>query len=239
MQVKDQAARNLFVLIADDHPLFRLGLKIALQEPGITVVGETGDGDSAHKMAQQLHPDVAILDVRMPGMDGLEALKRIKATCPSTAVIIVTSYENSEFLWEAFLNGAAAYLLKGSTGQDMVSLVRRVAEGDRVLDHGRFSEMLHEFAQVSERLSPQVLGPSSHLTMKEREVLGFMKENLSNMEMGQRMGVKRSTIKSHIHSIFQKTGVTDRTQAVLWATLHGLFRRGSTEDKRKGPVRAQ
>ncbi len=211
------------VLIADDHPLFRQGLAAVLTRAGITIAGEAATGHEALTLTRSLEPDLVVLDIRMPDMDGLQALKAIKAVRPRTAVVILTTYQNADYLWTAILNGAAAYLLKDAPGEELVDMVRRVSEGENVLDTGQIRSMMQENEADAPSPDAGKILEEMELTEREREILQAIANGLRNAEIAKLMGIEVATVKSHSNHLFKKMNVSDRTQAALWALRHGLI----------------
>lgn len=206
------------VLVADDHDLARHGLiAILTGAPEIEIVGEARTGREAVDAARQLLPDVVLTDVQMPDMDGLEATRWIRQERPRTAVVIVTNHEDPEYLRSAIAAGAAGYLLKDLSREQLVSAVREVAGG------GSFIER-QTLRQALRALPPAGPVPESAraLTRREREILAHVAEGLSNREIAELLTLSPETIKSHVASVLEKLDVSDRTQAAVYAVRHGL-----------------
>jgi DNA-binding NarL/FixJ family response regulator len=219
--VAPPAPAPITVFLADDHPLVREGLKSVLMSSGIEVVGEAADGLAAVEGVQRTHPHVVLLDVRMPGMTGLEALRTIKRSAPLTSVLMLTSYEDAGYLLEAIAGGAAGYLLKGISGHGLAGLVKRVAEGERILDQEAMAKVLRHMAEPLATRSGTDLGLSA-LSPREHQILQCMARGLRNREIAALLGIKESTLKTHVNHLFDKLQVSDRTQAVLWAARNGV-----------------
>jgi len=210
------------IILVDDHPLVREGIKSLLRGPEFEVVGEAGDGASAVDLAQRHRPDVALLDIRMPGMDGLEALKNIRSRSPHTAVVMVTQVEDEAHLLQAIELGAAGYVVKGAPGRELREMVLRLAAGEPGLSPDRFRALLERFrAQVPQRA--QAAAASARLSPKEVQVLRLIAQGLSNQEIGELLELEISTVKSHIHSLLDKLELSGRLQAALWAVREGLL----------------
>jgi len=212
------------VAIVDDHPVVREGLRAALDQPDLKVVGEAATGAAAIALTQSLEPDVLILDVQLPDRSGLEVLKAIKAARPKTAVLLFTVRDDPETIRQAVLLGAAGYLSKDAAGLDLLSLIRRIAAGEQVLDQSAMEEALRW-------ASPQVQPPRGEfeeaigvLSRQEREVFRLVLQGLSNQEITKRTGASLNTVKSQLRSLLRKIGVSDRTQAILWAMRKGADR---------------
>ena len=222
------------VLIADDHALVREGLRAVLEgEEGIEVVGEAADGREALRACAELSPDLVLMDVRMPGMDGLEATRQIKARMPGVAVVMVTMHENPDYLLEAVRAGAAGYVLKEASGERIAGAVRRTLGGDSALEEGLAMRLLGRLAAAA---APQGEGPvragepsgalPEGITPREAEVLGLMARGFTNPQIGEELGITRGTAKVHVQNIIAKLGVSDRTQAAVRAVELGLFSAG-------------
>ncbi len=217
------------VLIADDHALVREGLRAVLEgEGGVEVVGEAGDGLRAVEACRELRPDVVLMDVRMPGVDGLEATRRIKAEMPGVSVVMVTMHENPDYLLEAVRAGAAGYVLKDASGERIAGAVRRTLAGDSPLEQGLTMRLLERLAgregtgaTGSEAAAPRELPEG--ITPREAEVLGLMSRGLTNPQIGAELGISRGTAKVHVQNIIAKLGVSDRTQAAVRAVELGIF----------------
>jgi DNA-binding NarL/FixJ family response regulator len=195
------------LLIVDDHAIVRQGLEqLFATLPDVHVVGTAADGELAVTRARELDPDVVLMDIRMPKLDGVAATRRIVAGDPRVRVVILTSYEDDGQVAEARRAGAVGYLLKHSDPPDVVAAVRAAYEGDPV-------------PAVPLRARPAA-AERGVLTPREREVLGLVGEGLSNREIARRLGITERTVKHHLTNVFQTIGVTDRVHAALWARHH-------------------
>ena len=194
----------------------RAGLRLVLEAAGMRVVAETGSGREAVQLAQEHRPAVALLDIRMPEGDGLEALVEIKADCPQTAVLMLTTYQNPAYLARALAAGAAGYLLKGVTPEQLVEAVGAVVAGESRVD----SELLRQAArqwEPADQPSPGTFpDPLDPLTQREQEVLALIAGGLTNRQIAEQLHLSVGTVKGHVHRIISKLGVSDRTQAALW-----------------------
>ncbi|UXY13758.1 response regulator transcription factor [Chitiniphilus purpureus] len=204
------------LLIADDHELTRAGLRALLEgEPDLAVIAEAGDGRQAVALCERLQPDLALLDVRMPGLDGLTAAGEIRRRWPGIRVVIVTLYESPDYLEAALAAGAAGYLLKDATRADVLGTVRRALNDEPFLNGNTALRLLR---RMSTRGGQQI----EPLTDREREVLALIVAGLSNREIGERLGIAAGTAKVHVERILGKLAVTDRTQAAVRALALGL-----------------
>jgi NarL family two-component system response regulator LiaR len=205
------------VLIADDHAVVREGLRafLALQED-VEVVGEAADGDEAVQAVSRLEPDVALVDLVMPRVDGIEAIARIRAQRPQTRVIVLTSFVDEDKMLPAVRAGAVGYLLKDVQPQDLVSAIRTVHGGGTLLHPTVVEELVREVSRDDE-------APTSNpLTAREREVLALIARGRANKAIAFELGVAEKTVKTHVSNILGKLGLTDRTQAALYAVREGL-----------------
>jgi len=206
------------VLIADDHELARQGLAAILGGAGdLEVVGEAKTGREVIELARAALPDVVLMDVRMPDMDGLEATRRLKEERPRTAVIIVTNHESPEYLRAAIAAGAAGYLIKDVTRDRLVDVVREIAAGGSIIDQQALRGALSDVGPQAGRMRPP-----QPLTRREREILALVAEGLSNREIAERLVLSPETVKSHVAAILSKLDVSDRTQAAVYAVRNGL-----------------
>jgi DNA-binding NarL/FixJ family response regulator len=218
------------VLIADDQALVRAGFRALLNaEPDIRVVAEAADGLEAVKQAQLTHPDVVLMDIRMPGVDGLEATRRIAAdpALAETRVVILTTFELDEYVFEALRTGASGFLVKDTEPVELLRGVRAVAAGDALLSPSVTRRVIAEFAGAADRVRPAApparLG---QLTDREREVLVLVAEGLSNDEIAARLVISPATAKTHVSRTMIKMGARDRAQLVVYAYEAGLIRPG-------------
>lgn len=208
------------ILIADDHTLFRQGLKQILEmEPGFTVVAEVGNGEEALEQALALRPDVVVLDVSMPG-GGLEACSRIKAAMPATGVVILTMHEDQEYLMRALKAGANSYMLKDVDSADLMDAIRAAKAGRPYLHPKLAGLVLIELARGDKHAAKSPDDPG--LTERELEVLQLVGQGASNRDIADRLFIREKTAKNHLTHIFEKLGVSDRTQAALYAVRTGL-----------------
>jgi DNA-binding NarL/FixJ family response regulator len=207
------------VAIADDQALIREGLSTMLGlVEGIEVVGVAADGEAAVGLAQRAHPDVVLMDLRMPRCDGVEATRRIRALDPSIQVIVLTTYADDESIVSAIRAGARGYLTKDSGVDEIRRAIAAVMQGQALLDPAVQARLLERIAAASAAESPLPDG----LTPREAEVLQLIAGGLSNREISKRLFVSEATVKTHINNLFSKTGVRDRAQAVVYAHRHGL-----------------
>jgi DNA-binding NarL/FixJ family response regulator len=211
------------ILIADDFEPFRRGLRAMLRgEPDITVVGEAADGDATIARAETLQPDVVLMDLKMPGKDGLEATRRILHTSPHVRVLVLTMADDDESVFAALQAGARGYLLKGVLKSDVIRAIRGVAAGDVIFGAAVAQRLTHYFATVRPPLGVDAF---PELTEREREVLGFLAHNRSNQEIADQLGLNVKTVRNHISNVCAKLQVADRTQAIMRARDAGLGRR--------------
>jgi DNA-binding NarL/FixJ family response regulator len=210
------------VLIVDDQTLMRQGLQTLLElQPGISVVGQAADGLEALAQVQTLKPDVALVDVRMPRLDGVETTRRIRAQFQNTQVIILTTFDDDEYVFEGLRAGAMGYLLKDVSAEDLAEAIRRVAHGEALIQPSITRKVVAEFSrlQAAPRKSDQGL---DMLSERELEVLQLVAQGLSNREIAERLIITEGTAKNHVSNILSKLGVRDRTQAVLKAKELGI-----------------
>jgi DNA-binding NarL/FixJ family response regulator len=209
------------LLIADDHAVVRTGLAQLLSgRAGIELVGSAADGEEAVALAAELRPDVVLMDLEMPVLDGIAATGRIKSSLPEVAVVVLTSFSDRERILRALDAGAAGYLLKDAEPGELERAVRAAARGDAPLDPKAARELLAARA-------PAPPGPGDTLSEREREVLLMVVEGLANKQIARRLGISEKTVKAHLTSVFRQIGVTDRTQAALWAERNGLARKAA------------
>jgi DNA-binding NarL/FixJ family response regulator len=219
--VNDGAIR---VLIADDQALMRTGFQMILDvQPDIEVVGEAIDGTDAIRHYERLTPDVVVMDVRMPAMDGIEATRRLTALDPPARVLILTTFDLDEYVYEALRAGASGFLLKDRPPEELVAAVRVIAAGEALLAPPVTRRLIEEFAKRAPTASRAELG---ELTDREREVLVLMARGLSNREIAGSLFVAETTVKTHVGRILGKLRLRDRAQAVVLAYESGLVQPG-------------
>jgi DNA-binding NarL/FixJ family response regulator len=209
------------VLIADDQPLQRYGFRMLLDgTPETTVVGEASNGAEAVRQASQLRPDVVLMDIRMPGMDGIEATRRITAAGDRTRVLIVTTFELDEYVYAGLRAGASGFLLKDARPEELIAAIRAVAEGDAVVAPRLTRKLISAYASSAPSPAPALDG----LTDREREVLVAIGQGWTNTEIAERLVLTESTVKKHVGRVLAKLGARDRIQAVIAAYDAGLVR---------------
>jgi DNA-binding NarL/FixJ family response regulator len=217
------------VLLADDQALVRAGFRALLDaEPDIAVVAEAGDGLAAVQLAEQTRPDVVLMDIRMPGVDGLEATRRIAATpaLAGTRVVILTTFELDEYVFEALRVGASGFLVKDTEPVDLLRGVRAVAAGDALLSPGATRRVIQHFAGGSRAAAVAPPPGSDQLTEREREVVALVGEGLSNEQIAERLVISPATAKTHVSRAMLKLAARDRAQLVVYAYEAGLVRPG-------------
>lgn len=223
MQSGDIGQRRIKVVLVDDHAIVREGLRALLDNTEMQVVGEAASGREAVQVVAATHPDVVLMDVRMSDMDGLAATKLIKHEYPKTAVIILTSFENKEYLREAILHGAAGYLLKGASQAQLVNAIGLVMEGNALFDTRTLNELLAESRVAKALAGEQVPTAIGQLSERERQTLQLIARGMTNKEIADTLGYSVGTIKNVIQEIIQTLGVSDRTQAAVAAMEAGLI----------------
>ncbi|GAA0935794.1 response regulator [Virgisporangium aurantiacum] len=210
------------VLIADDQAMVREGFSVLLNaQPGIEVVGEASDGRQAVDRAARLRPDVVLMDVRMPGLDGLDATRRITAADGAPKVLILTTFDLDEYVYTALRAGASGFLLKTASAQVLADAVRVIAAGEAMLAPTVTRRLIAEFARLRPVEPP---APPAALTARETEILTLIAGGLSNAEIAGRLVIAEQTVKTHIGRILTKLGLRDRTQAAVFAYNTGLVR---------------
>ncbi len=221
-------ARPVRILLADDQPLLRTGFRMVLGgEPDLDIVGEAGDGAEAVELARRLLPDVVLMDIRMPRMDGVAATRTIVAQKLPVRVLILTTFDLDEYVVGALQAGASGFLAKDVPADDLVAAIRTVAAGEAVVAPRILKRLLDKFADA---LPDPSAGPPrglDTLTEREREVLGQVARGLSNAEIAKALTVSETTVKTHVGHVLGKLGLRDRVQAVVLAYESGLIRPGS------------
>jgi NarL family two-component system response regulator LiaR len=208
------------VLLAEDHVIVREGTREFIQrEPDMEVVGEAGDGEEAVKLATKLKPDVVVMDIAMPKLNGIEATKQIKASLPSTAVLILTAYDYDQYIFALLEAGAAGYLLKGVQVREVIDAIRAVYAGESVLH-----------PVVARRVIDRMVSPTQNktevaepLSEREMEVLKLAATGISNKEIAQQLFLSPRTVQVHLGNVFNKLGVASRTEAILYGLKRGWF----------------
>src|SRR5215204_5920991 len=221
------------LIIADDHALVRSGMRSMLAgEAGLEVVGEAADGAEALELCRRLRPDLVLMDVLMPGMDGLAAARAIKEELPRTSVVMVTMQEDPDYLFEAVIAGAAGYVLKGATPEQLTDAVRQVLDGEFLFNQKLTIDLLRSMAgREKSPTSPPGAAPSEEydsepLTDRETEILRLLAQGQTNPQIARELVVSPGTVKNHVRHIIAKLGVSDRTQAAVRAMELGLLASG-------------
>jgi DNA-binding NarL/FixJ family response regulator len=205
---------DIRILVADDHDVVRRGLTALLDgTDGFAVVGAAADGEEAVALAGEHEPDVVLMDLSMPGVDGIEATRRLMAERPDSRVVVLTSFSDRERILDALDAGAVGYLLKDAEPDELLRGIEAAARGESPLAPKAAKAVLTARAESR---------PAAELTARELEVLALLGEGLANKQIARRLGIAEKTVKAHLTSVFQSIGVTDRTQAALWARSHGI-----------------
>lgn len=210
------------VMIVDDHEMVRQGASSYLEaQPDIVVVAQAGSGEEAIKLARELIPDVVLMDLVMPGMDGVDATRKIKDTTPRTQIIILTSFHQDEFIFPALQAGAISYLLKDVKASELVEAIRRAARGEATLHPRIAARVIKTFRS----LDPEEATPFTTLTEREMEVLKLIARGYSNERIAEQLVISMGTVKGHVSNILSKLHLVDRTQAAAYAWQEGIVRR--------------
>jgi DNA-binding NarL/FixJ family response regulator len=211
------------ILLADDQALVRGGFRLILDaEPDMEVVAEAGDGSEALERANETHPNLVLMDIRMPGLDGIEATRRMLAEAPGIRVLILTTFDLDEYVVDAFRAGASGFLLKTAPPSQLVAAVRTVHEGDALLAPASTRRLIEQVPRSSTS-APQL----EQLTAREHDVLRLLARGLTNAEIANQLVVEPSTVKSHVASVLSKLDVRDRVHAVVFAYEHGVILPGA------------
>lgn len=218
------------VLLVDDQPLLRLGFRAVLeQQPDLAVVGEAGNGEQAVTMTRAVRPDVVLMDVRMPTMDGIEATRRIVASGSPARVLVLTTFDLDEYVFAALRAGASGFLIKDVLPAELINGIRVVAAGDAAVAPGVTRRLIEKFAEhLPSADRPSGTDPRiDSLTDRERDVLVELAGGRSNREIGERMFVAEATVKVHVGRILAKLGLRDRAQVIVFAYEHGVVKPGA------------
>jgi DNA-binding NarL/FixJ family response regulator len=212
---------TLSIVLADDHPLVRLGMRTLLEsEPDFSIVGESGDGLETTRLVERLQPDVLVLDLMMPGLNGLEALRIIRQRSPRTRVVVLSMHSNNAFVAEALKNGATGYVLKGSSEEDPVRAVREAVAGRRFLSAPVTERAIEAYIEQSRAAE---LDPHETLTPREREVLQLAAEGKTSSEIAARLHVSHRTVENHRANLMRKLGLQNQSELVRYAVRRGLI----------------
>jgi DNA-binding NarL/FixJ family response regulator len=212
------------ILLVDDQRLMREGLRILLElEPDLEIAGEATNGQEALDAYAEIEPDVVLMDVRMPGMDGVEATWRLRERWPSALVIILTTFDDDEYVFEGLRAGARGYLLKDVSGHDLADAVRTVAAGGALIEPSVARRVVAEFARMAPPVRQPDEGLVEPLSEREREILRLVAHGLTNREIADRLSLAQGTVKNYVTTILQKLGARDRTQAALRARELGML----------------
>lgn len=215
------AQDRIRIVIVDDHPLVREGLrKVLAFDDGLLVLDEAGDGQGAINVARILKPDIILMDINMPGTNGIEATKIIKRELPSVGIIALTIHDEEEYIMELVRAGVSGYVLKDISPKRLIDAIKTVAKGDSVIDPGITNKLLGEITRMGTRR--HIKEEWEKLTGREMDVLRLMAKGCSNKEIAKSLDISEKTVKNHITNIFRKLQVDDRTQAVLFAIKHHL-----------------
>lgn len=220
MNSGDAAVEPLRVLVADDHPMFRDGLRALLAStPDAELVGEAISGEEAVSLAADLQPDVILMDVQMPGMDGIEATRRVVQDSPHVRVLVVTMFEDDATVFKAMRAGARGYLLKGANYKEMLRAIVAVGNGEAIFSPKLAVRLMDYFTGIRPAVRPQVF---PELSDREREILDLIAQGHKNLEIAKRLYLSPKTVRNHVSNIFTKLQVSDRAQAIIRAREAGL-----------------
>lgn len=217
-------ADKITILLVDDQRLMRDGLRTLLElEEDLAVVGEAGTGEEALARYAELEPDIVLMDVRMPGMDGVEATRRLHSQWPEVKIIILTTFDEDEYIFEGLRAGARGYLLKAVSGDELATAIRKVAVGQALIDPAVTRKVVDAFARLAPPMRTINAGLAEPLSEREQEILKWMATGLTNREIAERLYLAEGTVKNYVTSLLSKIGVRDRTQAALRGRELGLL----------------
>ena len=215
---------QITILLVDDQRLMRDGLRTLLEvEDDLTVVGEAGNGEEALTQFAALQPAIVLMDVRMPGIDGVEATRRLCAQWPAAKIIILTTFDEDEYIFEGLRAGALGYLLKAVSGDELANAIRKVAAGQALIDPAVTRKLVTEFARLAPPQRPVNAGLAEPLSEREVAILRLVAQGLSNREIADRLHLAEGTVKNYVTSLLGKIGVRDRTQAALRGRELGIL----------------
>jgi len=213
--------KKISILIADDHSIIRQGIKQIIEhEEDIMVVAQASNGSEAIKLARQYKPDVILMDINMPGTDGLQAIKELKSGVNNNKIIVLTIHEDREYLFKTLKMGVDGYVLKDAEPNVLIEAIRNVYKGQTYIQSNMTKELVREFTRVTTREKRKDNG--NNLTQRELQVLELITEGMINKEIAQRLYISEKTVKNHISSIFKKLNVSDRTQAAVYALKNNI-----------------
>ena len=223
--------KKIRVLIVDDHQVIQEGLSAVLQtKVDVQVVGDAGDGQEAVEKARKLKPDVILMDISMPVMDGVEATRIIRQENPDVGIVVLTMHEEEEYIFNAVKAGATGYLLKDSDSAQIVQAIRAIYKGESLIHPSVATKILAEFSQLSGNKGKPYRKPKKELTAREIGILQMVAEGKTNKEIASDLNLSEKTIKNHIRNIFHKLHVVDRTQAAFYALRKGLIKLNPDKD---------
>ncbi len=217
---------SIRVLVADDQSMVRAGFRMLLaDEDDIDVVAEASNGLEAVQKAERFHPTVVLMDIRMPELDGLEATRRILAADPAARILILTTFDLDEYIYEALKAGASGFVLKDDPPEQLIAAIHTVAAGDALLSPSVTKRVISQFTHIPRPTPPREL---DELTTRERDILHLIAQGLSNAEIGERLYISETTVKTHVTHVLQKLNLRDRVQAVVLAYQSGLVEHDAT-----------
>jgi DNA-binding NarL/FixJ family response regulator len=214
---------NITVLLAEDHVITRQGIRRLLEdEKGFSVIGVSGDGEEAVRMVTELKPDVVIMDIAMPRLNGIEATRQIKSILPGTAVLILSAYDDDEYIFALLKAGAAGYLLKNVGGDELTRAIKAVCKGEPVLDPMIARKVIDYFRHRGKIRGPDT--PAEQLSNREMSIIKLAAGGMTNKDIAEKLHLSNRTVEGHLRSIFNKLGVGSRTEAVLYGLRKGWFK---------------